>query len=240
MPVLAPADQTTKKSLSLGARPGGRRVSPILYKAGVTAAAERIKSRLDREDLPQGSMRRRVLESARRFKSSWVELGCLLSEVKRDGLWREWGYPSFEAYCSKELFIRKQTAEKLTASYGFLSRHEPSLVREDGDRPTPPFEVIEVLSRAEAAGRLPEDGWREMREEIFERPPTPAALNRQLTDRFGPASRPEPPSDEERLRRLASLARRLASACASDSAVPSALAERARALADDFDEIFEG
>ena len=31
----------------------------------------------------------------------------------------------------------------------------------------PPFEVIEVLSRAEAAGRLSADGWRELRDEVL-------------------------------------------------------------------------
>ncbi|MFL5300802.1 MAG: hypothetical protein ACJ79R_10730, partial [Anaeromyxobacteraceae bacterium] len=160
----------------------------------MTAAAEKIESHL--EQLPEGTLRRRVLECARQFKSSWVELGRMLSEVKRDALWREWGFKSFDAYCGKELFIRKATAEKLTMSYGFIERHEPAVARggrEAEARPAPSFEVIEVLSRAEAAGRLPEDGWREMRDDIFERPPTPSALSRQLSERYGPEPRPEPP-----------------------------------------------
>jgi hypothetical protein len=203
----------------------------------MTAAAEKIQSRL--ESLPQGSLRRRVLECARQFKSSWVDLGRMLSEVKREALWREWGHASFDAYCAKELFIRKQTADKLTMSYGFIERHEPALVREREPRPAPSFEVIEVLSRAEAAGRLPEDGWRELREEILERPPTPAALNRQLSERYGPAPRPERPPEEERLRKLAALAHRLASTCGAEDAVPKPVVERARALAEDLDELLE-
>ena len=203
----------------------------------MTATAQKLQERL--EDMPEGSLRRRVLESARRFKSSWVELGRMLSEVKRDGIWREWGYASFDAYCTKELFIRKQTADKLTASYGFIERHEPALVREATPRPAPSFEVIEVLSRAEAAGRLPESGWGDLREEILERPPTPAALNRQLSERYGPAPRPEPAPESERLRKLAALAHRLASACAAEDGVPGAVAERARALAEDLDELVE-
>ena len=201
----------------------------------MTAAAEKIQSRL--EDLPEGSTRRRALEAAGRFKSSWVELGRLLTEVKREDLWREWGFASFEAYCAKELFLRKATADKLTASYGFMERHEPKLVRGEAPRPAPSFEVIDVLSRAEAAGRLPDDGWDELREEILERPPTPAALSRQLSERFGPPARPEPPGEHERLRKLAALAGRLASQCGSDEAVPGAVAERARALAEDLDEL---
>ena len=201
----------------------------------MTVAAQKIESRL--EELPEGSKRRRVLECARRFKSSWVELGRMLSEVRREELWREWGYRDFDAYCAKELFIRKATADKLTMSYGFIERHEPALVREGSTKPAPSFEVIEVLSRAEAAGRLPEDGWRELREDILDRPPSPAALNRQLSDRYGPPPRPEPPPEEERLRKLATLAHRLAEGCAAEDGVTEAVVERARALAEDLDEL---
>jgi hypothetical protein len=203
----------------------------------MTMAAEKIRERL--EELPEGSLRRRVLESARRFKSSWLDLGRMLSEVRRDGLWREWGYKSFDAYCAKELFIRKQTADKLTMSFGFIERHEPAMARGDAPRPAPSFEVIEVLSRAEAAGRLPADGWQELREELVERPPTPTALNRQLSERYGPAPRPEAPREGERLRKLAALAHRVAATCAQEDAVPKAVVERARALAEDLDELID-
>jgi hypothetical protein len=201
----------------------------------VTAAAEKIQSRI--EGLPESSMRRRVLECARQFKASWVDLGRLLCEVKDEALWREWGYPSFDAYCAKELFIRKQTAEKLTMSYGFLSRHEPAIAREAEPRPVPSFELLSVLSRAEASGRLPEDGWQEIREDVLERAPSPAALNRRLTERYGPAPRPEPLPEKERLLRLVAMARRLANTCAADEEVPATLAERARTLADDIAEL---
>jgi hypothetical protein len=193
------------------------------------AAAERLAARA--EDLPEGSVRRRVLEGARRFKAAWVDFGRLLSEVKREALWREWGYPSFERYCAKELFIRPATAEKLTMSYGFLERHEPALARPQGESRAPPFEVIEVLSRAEAAGRLSGDGWRELRDEVLDRPPTPAAMNRRLGEKFGPAPQPAAPRRPERLERIAALARRLADACREEGALPASVAQRAEDLA---------
>jgi hypothetical protein len=199
----------------------------------MTATAQKLAARA--EDLPQGSLRRRALEGAQRFKSAWVELGRLLVEVKRESLWREWGYPSFERYCSRELFIRSATADKLTASFGFLERHEPQLATGRGEGKAPPFEVIEVLSRAEAAGRLDSSGWRELRDEVLERPPTPAAMNRKLTDRYGPSPAPAAPSKAERLERVAALARRLADACREESAVPRPVAERASALAGEID-----
>ncbi len=193
--------------------------------------AEKLAARA--EELPEGSLRRRALEGAQRFKSAWVEFGRLLVEVKRKELWREWGHPSFDRYCTRELFIRPATADKLTASYGFLERHEPDLARARGEGRAPPFEVIEVLSRAEESGRLSESGWKALREEVLEQPPTPAAVNRLLTDRFGPAPAPPRPSRAERLGRLAAQARRLADACAAEAAIPRPVAERADALARD-------
>jgi hypothetical protein len=202
------------------------------------SASESLAARA--EALPPGSTRRLVLEGARRFKSAWVEFARLLSEVRRGELWREWGYPGFDRYCSSELFIRRATAEKLTASFGFLERHEPRLAQGLGDEKAPPFEVIEVLSRAEAAGRLSSDGWRELREEVIDRSPTAAALTRTLAEKFGPEPRAPRPPRGERLGRLAAAARRMAEACGAEAAVPRALAARAEALADELQELARG
>jgi hypothetical protein len=207
----------------------------------VTRTAEQLATRA--EQLPQGSLRRRALEGARGFKAAWVEFGRLLAEVKRKGVWREWGHASFEQYCTRELFIRRQTAEKLTASYGFLERHEPALVRERpeaGEGRAPPFEVIEVLSRAEAAGRFSESAWKELREEVLDQPLTPAALGRKLSERFGPPPAPPRPGPAERLGRLSAAAQRLAVACAEEGRVPRPLAERAAALARDLQSLADG
>jgi hypothetical protein len=203
----------------------------------VTSTAAKLAARAD--DLPEGSTRRKVLEGAQRFKSAWVELGRLLAEVRRDELWRVWGHPSFERYCTKELFIRGATAEKLTASYAFLERHEPAVARAGGGSSAPPFEVIEVLSRAEATGRLSDTGWRELRDEVMERPPTPAAMNRRLAEKFGPPAPPPAPPRSERLERLAAAARRLAVACQDESAVPRSVAQRAEALAGEIEALLE-
>jgi hypothetical protein len=206
----------------------------------VTRTAERLAARAG--ELPEGSLRRRAIEGAQRFKAAWVDFGRLLSEVKRRGVWREWGHASFERYCARELFIRGQTAEKLTASYAFLERHEPALVRERpgaGEGRAPPFEVVEVLSRAEAAGRLKGADWSALREEVLEQPLTPAALGRRLAERLGPAPPPARPAPSERLARLSAAARRLAEACEREDRVPRSLAERAASLARDLEALAE-
>lgn len=196
----------------------------------MTKAAEVLAARA--EDLPQGSVRRLVLEGARRFKAAWVEFGRILSEVRREGLWREWGYPSFERYCTKELLLRPATAEKLTASFAFLERHEPVLASPRGEAKAPPFEVIEVLSRAEAAGRLSAEGWRELREDVLDRSHSSAGVARLLDERLGPAPAPPTPPKEDRLEKLAGAARRLAEACRADPSIPRPLARQAAELAD--------
>jgi hypothetical protein len=203
----------------------------------VTATSERLASRI--EDLPEGSPRRRVLEAAQRFKASWVELARLLVQVRRDEAWREWGHASFERYCTGELFIRKQTAEKLLASFGFLERHEPALAKPRGEPRAPPFEVIEVLSRAEAAGRLTESGWAELRDEVLERTPTPALVNKRLAEKYGPPPAAATPPRAERLARLAGAARRLAQGCRAERSLPEGIAERAEALAEELEELAE-
>ncbi len=196
-------------------------------------------SRLDARigELAEGSLRRKVLESARRFKASWVELGRMLAQVRREEAWKEWGFASFEAYCAKELFLRRATAEKLALSYGFLERHEPELARARELRSVPPFEVIEVLSRAEAAGRLDGKTWGAMREEVIDGEAARADVNRRIEERFGPPPRPPAPSSEERLARVAGLARRLAEACEAEKEIPAALRRGARELADALDRL---
>jgi hypothetical protein len=198
-------------------------------------------SRLDARigELPEGSLRRKVMESARRFKASWVELGRMLAQVRREEAWREWGFDGFEDYCAKELFLRRATAEKLALSYGFLERHEPELARARDARSVPPFEVIEVLSRAEAAGRMDREAWKEMRAAVIDGEAGKAQVSRTIAERFGPPARPPLREPEERLARIAGLARRLAEACEEEKEVPAALRRSARELADALDRLVD-
>ena len=195
-----------------------------------SGAVSRLDARIG--ELPEGSLRRKVLESARRFKASWVDLGRMLAQVRREGSWQEWGWSSFEDYCTKELFLRRATAEKLALSYGFLERHEPEMARARELRTAPPFEVIEVLSRAEAAGRMDRTAWGEMRDEVMDGEAGKAEVSRKIAERFGPAPRPPKPTSEERMARIAGLARRLAESCEEEREIPASLRRTARDLAD--------
>jgi hypothetical protein len=195
-----------------------------------------------RDEVEPASFRHEVLSAAQRFKSSWVELGSVLVRVRDEGLFDGWGFASFEAYCAKELRIKKQTALKLTSSYAFLARHEKALLdgRVESGGPkaarVPAFEVISVLAGAEERGLLNDGDYREMREEIWggERPA--ASVVRDLASRFPQPPPPEPPADLV-VRRLAHAARKLASDLRACRRVPAAVAERAVALAEDVEEL---
>jgi hypothetical protein len=187
-------------------------------------------------EIVPGSFRHEVLETARRFKSTWFELGKRLAKVRDEALFEGWGYRSFEAYCQKEIRIRKSTADKLTRTFAFVARHEPELARNDDPPPhAPAFEVVEVLASAEDRGQLSAQEYRSIRDSIWNPESSQAQLRRELTDRF--PRPPEPEGTQGNVRRLAQAARRLAQELGASRKVPAVIAERASALADDLEEL---
>ena len=188
-------------------------------------------------EVPAGSFRHSVLTAARRFKASWVELGNMLVKVRDEASFTEWGYPTFEAYCSKELHIRNATADKLTRSFSFLSKHEPTAVANDNIvEVAPAFEVVEVLAGAEERGQLSADEYQSIRESIWN-PEKPASeLRREFTERY-PAPAPTKPAEDVQVRKLALMARKLAAELKACAKIPGAVAERAAALAEDVEEV---
>ena len=57
--------------------------------------------------------RAHVLATARKFKTSWLELASVLVQTKRGGAWKRWGFDTFEAYAKSELRLRQETIDKL-------------------------------------------------------------------------------------------------------------------------------
>ncbi|MEW5737767.1 MAG: hypothetical protein AB1938_02515 [Myxococcota bacterium] len=187
-------------------------------------------------EVPPGSFRQTVLHAARRFKSSWVELGKLLVKVRDEAMWQDWGYPSFESYALGELRIRKQTADKLTRSFSFLDKHEPQRMREpEAAEEAPAFEVVEVLAQAEARGQLSAQEYKSIRDAIWNQDKPTSELRRELVERFPP---PEPSSsDLASLKRLWGMSKRLAAELHAHKKVPRAVADRADALAGDLEDL---
>ncbi|MGO8969198.1 MAG: hypothetical protein ACLQDQ_06470 [Myxococcaceae bacterium] len=180
-------------------------------------------------------LRATVASAARRFKSSWFELGRLLSQVRSSDAWQRWGFVSFEAYCTGELHIRRATAEKLLRSYGFLKRHERE-APETSER-APPFEVVTVLAEAEERGQLTEGDYARVRDTIWDPGRTPSELRRELTERFPAPERAH--NAHSQLLRFARTARRLATELRASTQVPAAAKRTAQALADELESLAE-
>ena len=177
------------------------------------------------------AFREEVLRSARAFKASWTGLARALTRVRDEGLWESWGFPSFEAYCTRELRIRKATALKLTRSWSFLDRHERHWKPEAPDaRPAPAFEVVEVLAEAEERGALDAEEYRSIRDSIWDPDRPVAAVRRELSERF-PRPAPEPAPTAVRLGQLARTARRLAEDLRVCRGVPTSVRTQADDLA---------
>ncbi|MCU0698069.1 MAG: hypothetical protein MUC96_16305 [Myxococcaceae bacterium] len=198
-----------------------------------------VEQELDRKAMnaPPGSFRQAVLVAAKRFKSSWVELGKLLTKVRHEGTFQDWGYPTFEAYCLAELRIRKQTADKLTKGYSVMNKYEPErLEQPDIAESAPPFEVVEVLAQAEDRGQLSAQEYRSIRDAIWNQEKPTSELRKELVERF-PAPDGQGPSDAQSAKRLWLQMKRLAAELKANKKIPRALVERADALVDDLEAV---
>lgn len=121
------------------------------------------------EQLEPNSERYQVLDTAKRFKSSWVELGDKLLQVSSRGHFREWGYQSFEDYCVQEIRIKKGTAEKLTLAYRYMEKQEPELLaRRDELKPLPDYRSVDLLRQAREEKRFSDEEYAELRKSVVE------------------------------------------------------------------------
>lgn len=118
--------------------------------------------------LPPESERYQILATAKQFKSSWVELGEWLAKVSNKQQFSEWGFNSFEDYCTREIRIRRQTAEKLLLAFRFLERREPDLLERKEGRPLPDYRSIDLLRKAEEREHFSMEEYSELRQAVIE------------------------------------------------------------------------
>jgi hypothetical protein len=121
------------------------------------------------EQLEPGSDRYVVLDKAKRFKSSWVELGEKLLQVSSKGRFKEWGYGSFEEYCVQEIRIKRGTAEKLTMAYRFMEKEEPALLEKREDlKPLPDYRSVDLLRKAKEEKGFSDEEYSDLRKSVVE------------------------------------------------------------------------
>jgi hypothetical protein len=109
--------------------------------------------------------RQHMLQVARKFKASWIELAESLSKIRRGEQWRNWGYPSFDAYAKTELKLRQDTIDKLTGAYLFLQKRRPESLQqphEETVQELPSYQTLDFLRRAEEQSSAPREVVAEM------------------------------------------------------------------------------
>jgi len=115
-----------------------------------------------------GSTRHTILHSAKQFKSSWVELGQLLAQVRSELLYQEWGYADFAQYCAREIHIRQQTADKLTHAYQYLRAHNPhSLEDHSSSVPLPDYRSLNLLDQINKENLMEQNQLDDLRKQVF-------------------------------------------------------------------------
>jgi hypothetical protein len=134
-----------------------------------------------------------MLRLSRRFKTTWVELGEALTRVKKAEAWKRWGYESFEVYAKNELKLRGDTVEKLTASFMFLHKRAPEVLKRDPIETTlPSYMAIDYLRRieekAEADDSIPKEAVEEVRHKILDEGQPMAKVARLYKDTLFPTT----------------------------------------------------
>jgi hypothetical protein len=176
------------------------------------------------QELDPASPRYQVLATARRFKSSWVELGEKLLQIQKQGQFREWGYDSFEDYCSREIRIKKPTAQKLTLAYRYLEKDEPELlVRQTELKPLPDYRSVELLRQAREEKSFSEDEYAELRRAVIEEERSHPTILKRFKEVA--ASRDEGPDQVHLGKTALAAARRLESALRPLADLPPAFQE---------------
>lgn len=123
--------------------------------------------------LDADSMRYHVLESAKNFKTSWIELGRSLYSVWKDKLYKDWGFSTFDIYTVKEIGIKKPTAMKLLRSYYFLEKEEPAYLKngytESADTAkVASYEAVDLLRKAKDKKTLDAHDYSKLKKDILE------------------------------------------------------------------------
>ena len=134
------------------------------------------------QQLPPESERYQVLATAKQFKSSWVELGESLAKVSNSKSFSKWGFTSFEDYCTKEVRIRRQTAEKLLLAYRFLERKEPGLLERQKGRPLPDYRSVDLLRQADEGQQFSMEEYSELRQAVIDKERNHPLIAKQFRD----------------------------------------------------------
>ena len=153
------------------------------------------------ENEPEG-LRDEVLRAVKKFKGNWLEVARFVSVVHSRRAFLQWGFITFDSYCTRELKLRKQTVEKLLRSYYFLEREEPDYLRSAGSADSgaglADYESVNILRRARARKQLPPEAYSHLRASVLEEGLPPNELKQRHQDILRPGGEPPEPERERR------------------------------------------
>lgn len=194
-----------------------------------------------------GTLRHEALEAAKRFKTSWIDLGRILWTVYKEKKFREWGYLTFEAYCAKEIGIRTATAKKLLHSYYFLEKEEPTLLKKLTEEPPaklPQAESVNLLRLFSRKQDVPSENYQKVRSYVLEKGADPSQV-RQEVKSFLEASQSDPEAAraarrQTTLRRMVGTLKAMRMELDAAHMVPKKLLAEIESLAHKLEEILKG
>ena len=203
-----------------------------------TKAIKNIEQKM--EETTPDSLRYRVLNSAKDFKTSWIELGQILHTVWKNKLYKDWGYSEFDTFTIKEIGIQKQTAFKLLRSYSFLENSEPRYLKKDyvegaDAAQVPTYEAVNVLRRASNNKNIDERDYSKIKKYVLEDGKDARAVQKDLTNIIKSNQELDPEEAYQkkktaRLRRLLSLLRSIKAEIQSSNDLPAKISDQADKL----------
>ncbi|MFC1808923.1 hypothetical protein ACFL3D_02220 [Candidatus Omnitrophota bacterium] len=136
-----------------------------------TKSLEKIERKL--EDMHEETMRKHLLQCAKDFKTSWIELARALHVAWKDKIYRDWGFTTFEGYTAKEIGIKKQTALKLLRSYMFLEKQETWYLEHKDEEANleeriPDYEAVDVLRTAKENKKVTPHEYEKLKKAVFD------------------------------------------------------------------------
>jgi hypothetical protein len=154
-------------------------------------------------------LREELIQHAKNFKTSWVNLGQALYPVWKDKLYYNWNYDKFEYYTEQELGIKQSTALKLLKTYFFLEQEEPAYLAKEFPESreakyVPQHDAINVLRLARQKKELTRDDYQQLKKAIFDKGRDASAVRKDLTA-IMKERKPVDPEEERRKRNTISL-----------------------------------
>lgn len=130
-------------------------------------------------------IRGKTLQTAKSYKSSWIELGRYLQVIYKDKFYKSWGFLAFETYCKKELGMKEAMASKIIKSFIFLEAEEPKLTKpeyfeKEEAQPVPDLDALNTLRLAKNNKNIPKEDYADIRDSVLERGAGPQEIRAKV------------------------------------------------------------